>query len=66
MLIEEGGDPVERDLVGAVIKVRVVGVRNDHEFLRFGSRRESGLAEIAGMRFSPWMNITGRGEISAI
>ena len=50
MLIEETGDPVERDFVRTVVKIDVTGIRNDHQFLRFSRGGESGFTEVAGMR----------------
>ena len=50
MLIEETGDPVERDFVRTVVKIDVIGIRNNYEFFRFRRGGESGLTEVARMR----------------
>ncbi|WP_179867213.1 hypothetical protein [Rhizobium sp. L18] len=66
MLSEEVGDPVEGDLVHPVVQIRVAGNGYDHQLLRLRGSGEGRFGEVGEWAFAPWMNRTGRGEISAM
>lgn len=51
MLLEERRQLAERDDIHAVVQTGMVGTRDDHEFLGLCSRRVSGFAEVARVRF---------------